>query len=217
MDDEECFETATLGLLSELTGMREEATACIQRVVRGKRPNLESDRFPQAGRPRKRADGEPAKHVVWLPNNVFRPFQNGIAHTLIAVGGNDPCRLHDPLRKQGKFHGITYSNGLAQRLLNDTLGLLDARGRQLPLASRHLLTKLHQLLAKPILGDRNRSRASRRNLRSCLIRPASLPVWRPTISTPDVLPPGSLSAPRSTALRPSSALGYLPDCTRDSG
>jgi hypothetical protein len=144
MNDEECFAVATLGLLSELTDKREEATACVQRVVH---------RFLQAGRPRKGADGEPTKHFVWLLNNVFRPFQNGIAHILIAVGGNDPCWLDDPLR-EGKFHGITYSNGLAQCLLHHTLDLLDAGGRQFPLAGRHLLTKLHQLLAKPILGNR---------------------------------------------------------------
>jgi hypothetical protein len=45
------------------------------------------------------------------------------------------------------------SGDLARCLFEHTLGLLDTGRRQLLLADRHLLTKLHQLLTKPLLGD----------------------------------------------------------------
>jgi len=89
MDDEECFETATLGLLSELTHKQHKIAISIQRVVHGKRPNFESDRFLQAGRPRKRTDWEPTKDCVRPLDEVFRPLHNGIDYILLAVDGND--------------------------------------------------------------------------------------------------------------------------------
>jgi|RhiMethySRZTD1v2_1073278.scaffolds.fasta_scaffold18612_7 hypothetical protein len=45
------------------------------------------------------------------------------------------------------------SGDLARCLFEQTLGLLDAGRRELLLADRHLLTELHQLLTKPLLGD----------------------------------------------------------------
>ena len=137
----------------------------------GRRPHRDGGHRSPRLRMQRRATGKSGR-APWplqraqrhLRSSVDRPFHNGIDHILIVTAvtvcpAGFTIRINTKANRSSELwtnrHGLLpYSSGLAHRLLKDTLGLLDTGGRQFPLAGRHLLTKLHQLLAKPFLGNR---------------------------------------------------------------